>query len=236
MSRQHDVAAALAEAARKLDVARSVEETLDSIVQTVVLALPTFDHAGISIRHRQGGIETVSGTDQIVWELDALQQELGEGPSFEAIEQQRVVVVERGGGDGRWPRYSAEATRRGVCAQLSLLLYTEEETLGVLTLCSSTAATVDPDDVHLAELFATHAAIALGRVRVEDQLNEAVATRKMIGQAVGIVTERYRIDDDRAFQFLVRVSQNSNVKLRVIAQEVVDSTNEMYAAGDPPDD
>ena len=42
--------------------------------------------------------------------------------------------------------------------------------------------------------------------------------------------ERYRIDADAAFQFLVRVSSTSNHKLRDVADEVVTSTAERYRA------
>ncbi len=82
-----------------------------------------------------------------------------------------------------------------------------------------------------ARLFATHAAIILGHAQQEDQLNEALRNRKTIGQAIGILMERYRIDADRAFQFLIRASSTSNVKLRDVAEEVVTSSVERYRTG-----
>jgi GAF domain-containing protein len=223
-----DLAAALAEAARTINVSRSMEETLDTIVQTVVLALPEFDHAGISITHRDGKIETMSGTDQLVWELDDIQYSLMEGPCVDSVRKEPVVLVEHAHHDQRWPRYMPQAAQRGLRAQLALRLYTDDETLGGLNLYSTESETINPDSLHLAELFATHAAIVLGRVRVEDQLNQAIATRKVIGQAIGIIAERYQVTSDRAFQFLVRASQHGNIKLREVAQEVVDATDEKY--------
>ena len=121
-----------------------------------------------------------------------------------------------------------KAVELGLRAQLAVRLYEEDETVGGLNLYSTDAETVDPGAVHLAELFATHATIALGRARVEDRLNEALTTRKVIGQAIGIIAERYKITDDRAFHFLVRASTASNIKLREVAQEVVDTANEQY--------
>ena len=73
----------------------------------------------------------------------------------------------------------------------------------------------------MAWLFAMHAALAMGRRRQIEQLNEALHTRKVIGQAIGIVMERYELDEDRALQFLVRVSRTGNIKLRTVAQEIV---------------
>ena len=91
---------------------------------------------------------------------------------------------------------------------------------------------MEPDAVRVAELFASHAAIALGRARREEQLNDALVTRKVIGQAIGLTMEHYQITEDRAFLFLVRASQTSNVKLRDVAQNVVDMANERFAPRD----
>ena len=47
----------------------------------------------------------------------------------------------------------------------------------------------------------------------------------MIGQAIGILMERYEMPQDRAFAFLVRSSSDANIKLRTIAQELVNERN-----------
>ncbi|WP_110181008.1 GAF and ANTAR domain-containing protein [Nocardioides solisilvae] len=226
MTASFDLAAALAEASRAVDVARSVEETLDLVVKNVVLTLPAFTHAGVTVRHADGRLETMAGTDRLVTDLDELQYDLHEGPCVDALEEESVVLVEHLRHAQRWPRFVPGAVRAGVRSMLGLRLYVEAGTLGALNLYSTTTATVDPDDAQLAELFATHAAIALGRVRTEDQLNRALVTRRVIGQAVGIVTERFRVPEDRAFRFLVRVSQDTNTKLHEVARELVSSTNE----------
>jgi AmiR/NasT family two-component response regulator len=82
--------------------------------------------------------------------------------------------------------------------------------------------------VHAAELFAVHASIALGHAQQEHQLNQALSSRKVIGQAVGILMERYQIDQDRAFHFLMRVSSTSNIKLRDVAHELVTTTDTAF--------
>ncbi len=65
----------------------------------------------------------------------------------------------------------------------------------------------------------------MGFATTVDHLNEALSTRKVIGQAIGIAMERYGIDETRAFEFLIRVSQTSNTKLRDVATEIVESVN-----------
>jgi AmiR/NasT family two-component response regulator len=70
-------------------------------------------------------------------------------------------------------------------------------------------------------MFANLAAVALGWSRQDQTLHEALSTRELIGQAIGIVMERYRLDAERAFAFLVRTSQVGNVKLRDVATGVI---------------
>lgn len=71
-------------------------------------------------------------------------------------------------------------------------------------------------------IFASHAAIALDKTMTVTSLTAALRSRQLIGEAVGIVMERHAIDEHAAFNYLVRVSQNSNVRLRDVAQNLVD--------------
>ena len=222
------MAVALAESARTIHASVSTEEALDAIARSARASVPGFDHVGVSISHRDGRIETLAGTDQLVWELDSIQYSLDEGPCVKAIRESPVVTVEDIRHDQRWPRYVPKAVEKGVTAQMGLRLYTHEGTLGGLNLYSTESGTIDPEARLAAEVFATHAALALGHARKESQLNDALASRKTIGQAIGILMERYGIDDERAFQFLVRASSTSNMKLRDIADELVAQGNRSH--------
>ena len=118
------------------------------------------------------------------------------------------------------------AVALGLRSQLAVRLYLDETgAMGGLNLYSTTSDDVDPDTEDVADLFATHAAIALGHAREREALNQALQSRTTIGQAIGILMERYSMNDDRAFAFLVRASSHSNLKLRDIAQELVDQAN-----------
>ena len=85
-------------------------------------------------------------------------------------------------------------------------LYNHEGVLGSLNLYSTESETIDEEAPMIAELFAAHAAIALGHVREVGQLRDALSTRKVIGQAIGVIMERYGMGEDRAFQYLVRAT------------------------------
>lgn len=219
------IADALARAAREINAPRDLAMTLDAIVHTARRSLPGIDHVGISIVQRGGRVETKAGTDQLVWDLDQLQYDLGEGPCWDAITADGVVRVDELRHEQRWPNYVPQAVHRGLRAQLGLRLYADDKTLGGLNLYCTSADTIDPDVEQLAELFAVHAAVALGRSRREQALHTALETRKVIGQALGIIMERYSVGEDRAFEYLTRVSQHSNVKIRDVALSLVSQHN-----------
>jgi GAF domain-containing protein len=199
MGLRPDISAALLTVAHELTEPRELQTVLDTIVETAAHSLAGIDHVGITVANRDGHMETMPGTDPIVWELDRLQYELGEGPCVHAITADPVTTVEWAGRDRRWPRFMPLAVAAGLRSQSELRLFTERETLGGLNLYSTSSDTLDPDAVHLAELFAAHASLALGHARREEQLGAAVLTRKVIGQAIGIIMERYALTKDGAF-------------------------------------
>jgi GAF domain-containing protein len=229
-----DIAWAMSEAARSIEASRTLDETLDSIVRAAQDTVPGFSHAGISVLHRDGAIETLAGTDELVWELDSVQYSLMEGPCVDAMQTEPIVVVNHARHAQRWPRYMPAAVEAGLRSQLAVRLYLKDDTLGGLNLYSTDGDTVDPEAPEIASLFAAHAAIALGHAREEHHLQEALGTRKTIGQAIGIVMQQHEIDEDRAFHFLLRVSSTSNIKLRTIAQELVDEANRKFGRHSSP--
>jgi transcriptional regulator with GAF, ATPase, and Fis domain len=221
------LASALAEIAREINAPTDLETTLQTIVRSAARSLPGIDHVGITITHRRGRMQTMAATDPFVRDLDDLQYQLGEGPCIRAIEMCGDIVIERAEHETRWPRFMAVAIERGLRSQMGIALFVEKETLGGLNMYSTSSDTLDPETVLMAELFATHAALAMGHARREEQLKRAIDTRQVIGQATGIIMERYRLSGSRAFDYLIRVSSHSNLKLRDVAQEVVDGGTTM---------
>jgi GAF domain-containing protein len=234
MDYRPDIGDALIKAAREINEPRTLQDTLNTIVEVAARSLPGIDHVGITIASRDGSMETKAGTDQLVWTFDELQYQLGEGPCIHTILAEPVTKVEYACREQRWPRFIPAAVERGLQAQLGMRLYTETETIGGLNMYSTSAQTIDPDVVHMAELFAAQASMALGRARREEQLTAALQTRTVIGQAIGILMERHGVNEDSAFAFLTRVSSHTNVKLRDIAKEVVALRNDQSLAQDVP--
>ena len=126
-------------------------------------------------------------------------------------------------GELRWPQFTQRAAELGVGSMLSLQLYVEGDDLGALNLLSTERHAFHDESEHVGLLFASHAAVAMAGAEQQQQLRSALHTRELVGQAKGILMERFKITGDRAFRVLVHVSQNSNRKLTEIAQDLVDS-------------
>lgn len=218
----NDLTAAFLQVARHLGTDLDLPTTLQACVDGAAAAFPEIDHAGISLAHRNGDIETVAATDELVGRLDQLQYDLGEGPCLYALTDDPVVTVQYAAHEQRWPKFIPAAIREGLRSQLGLRLFTESQLLGGLNLYSTSTDTISRETIEMAELFAAHATVALGRAQREENLHNAIASRQLIGQATGIVMERYSMNEMRAFDYLLRVSSLSNVKLRTLAREIVD--------------
>ena len=230
-----DVARALAEAARTINAPRSLGETLDAIVEAAKTSVPGFDHVGISIVHgKDKTIETKAATSQLVWELDALQYRQMEGPCVSAMFDEPTLSAPNLRHDQRWPRYVPEAVRHGVRSQMGYRLYVDDHTMGGLNFYSTESDTLQDGACEIGELFAVHTTVALGRAMEEENLNLALTTRGLIGQAIGLTMARFEISSERAFQFLVRASSSSNIKLRDIAEAVVTEANARYDSEPQP--
>ena len=202
-----------------------LDHTLRQIVQAAVEVLPQVDRASITVRHDDGRLETAQPSDDGLLTLDAAQYDLQEGPCYDAATDVAHVFSPDLATDERFPRYAPVALEQGVRAQAGLRLFDTPRSQGALNLYSSqTGAFADLDD--LGELFVHQAGLALAYAREVDDLRQALEARRTIGQAIGILMERYELTDERAFAFLARLSSHRNVKLRNVAQEIVEETQQ----------
>lgn len=220
-----DVARRLADALKPGDL----DATLDQITAAAVDVLPDVQRASITIRHADGRLETVAPTDQVLVEVDAAQYEYREGPCYEAATDQVHVTSPDLATDPRFPRYAPVAVAAGIRAQAGIRLFEAKESQGALNLYSDRVGALTDLRI-LGQLFAHQAAVALDYAREIDSVRAAVQSRGIIGQAVGIIMERFRLDDARAFGFLVRLSQDSNIKVRALAEDLVTRSQEDYGA------
>ena len=130
------------------------------------------------------------------------------------------VIVSDTRTDRRWPR-GRRGSGLGIRSLLSVRLYTSASTIGTLNLYDSRPDRFDIDDQAVAHLLSRHAAVALASARATENLWQAVDARKLVGQAQGILMERYPFTADQAFAVLVRYSQDHNLKLRTVAEGLI---------------
>ncbi|WP_112238516.1 GAF and ANTAR domain-containing protein [Kribbella monticola] len=211
------------ETARRLALALKpgdLDHTLAQITAAAVEVLPEVEACSITILHADGSLETAAPTDEKLWVLDRAQYAFREGPCYAAAVDSVHVTCPHIETDERFPRYAQVAREAGVRAQAGLRLYDGPASRGALNLYSDTPGAFADLDL-LGPLFAHQSAVAINYAHEIRELKEAVRTRGAIGQAVGVVMERYKLNDQRAFAFLTRLSQHRNVKLRRIAEEIV---------------
>jgi transcriptional regulator with GAF, ATPase, and Fis domain len=214
-------AEAFARLAIELHGAGGLEETVDAVVQFALQALDC-SHSGVALYSR-GRPQVPAATDPLVCEIFYHAMATGQAPLVEAMRTGQDVLVRDTVTDGRWPEWAAEVRELGVRAVLDVPLTTATGTVGMLGLYSTTPDAFDPDDIAVAQILARHASVALASARHEANLAQAVDARKLVGQAMGILMERFDLDSDRAFTVLRRYSQDTNTKLRDVAQQLIDT-------------
>lgn len=217
-----DVAAALAAAARDVRAPEDLAATLRSIVHSARESMPHVDDVGITRVHQDGRLETLAATGEVVERLDEVQRRAGEGPVLDEGDAGGRVRVERAARDRRWPRFLPEAVGLGLRSLLVVALPVEPGTRAVLSTWSWSDDRIPEETEQLAELFAEHAGLVLGHARRLEHLNTALASRTLIGMALGILMQRFALDEETAFAYLTRVSSTSETKLRDVAASLVE--------------
>jgi len=206
--------------AQELNDREGFAETIELLVEAAP-ALVGSSAAGVLLVRRGSRFEAGPATDSVAAKADAVELAAGEGPAITAVAEQRAIVVHDTLADDRWPQWSPEAASIGVRAALAIRLWTSHATLGALTLYATDPRRFDADSVAIAEILGRHASIALAAARNEESLTQAIDARKLVGQAQGILMERYDLDADRAFDVLRRYSQDTNTKLNDVARMLV---------------
>lgn len=217
-----DLAALFASLARRLSREPTKEQTLQQVVDLAAVVVPGGDHAGVTVQRRGKRLESPAYTDPLVQELDRAQVEENQGPSLDSGSEEPILVVPDMATEQRWPRFSARARRMGIRSMLTCQLRSERGTLGALNLYAESAEAFDDFSVQSAAIYSAHAALAMSHAAVVDSLTTAMESRQVIGEATGLLMERYEVTSPQAFQMLVQASQHLNVKLRKVSEMVVE--------------
>jgi GAF domain-containing protein len=210
------------ELALDLHEADGSSETIDRIIDYSCSALGA-DGAGVLLIHARGRLEVISSTSPEVTNAHLAQVELGEGPCLEAsLDPTTIFRVDDATTDTQWPRWDKQLLGLGFRSVLALPLATRARRYGSLNLYARRPLAFDDEDEAVGMVLARHASVALAASHNIEGLNRAVDARKTIGIAMGLLMARYDIDRQVAFDVLRRYSQTQNLKLRVVAERIIE--------------
>ena len=206
--------------AQSLAAAPDEDTRLTVAVQAAVDLVTRCDHAGITI-NENGRLVTRASSDELVSRANALQTELAEGPCLDVRRDQNTLVSAALAVERRWPTWAPRVhAELGVDSMMSLLLYTDEQSFGALSLYCEDGCRFDGDDVAVAQALAGQLSVMMAAEKQIDQLGLGLHNRNVIGQAQGILMERFDMTANQAFDYLRRMSSNSNRKVAVVAAEI----------------
>jgi GAF domain-containing protein len=229
LRRLDEVTGHLADLADVLASHEDLGQVLQRSVDQVVNAVPGADMVSVSVL-RGDAAETVAASNAAVWAIDEDQYTAGDGPCLESARTRQVVRTGVAGTEQRWPGFARSARAAGVKSYLSCPLIIDEAFAGSLNLYSEQPHGFADFDVALLRLYVTAAVAAIDNSRryararqLADQLKQAMDSRAIIDQAIGVLIAQTGTTADRAFAELSRRSQNTNVKLREVAAQLVAS-------------
>ena len=204
----------------------SVEEFLTDVAKLAADVVVPPAACGITLR-RQGQPVTAASSDARAQVVDQLQYQVDEGPCLDALATGAQVDVPDMAVEDRWPRFRQHAMEQGVRCSLSVPLMVDRRSVGALNLYGFTERAFEHQR-SVVDGFATHAAAGLtlmlrhvAMVKTSEQLEQALLSRTIIDQALGILMAQQHCTAAEAFALLRAHSQNTNRKVRDVATDLV---------------
>lgn len=226
-----------AEAARVLQNFTGVPDVADTVCE-LALKVVGGDHASIT-SVRSGEFTTVAATSDLPEQADKIQYKVGKGPCLQAIRENDTVRVDDLATDPRWPEFGAAAcSELGMHSMLAQVLPVEENVLTAVNVYSAKPHAFNAQSETVIAIFGSAAVAALSAARhleKAEHLERALHTSRRIGVALGILMVTRQVDLDRAWELLAKASQDTNTKVSLLADHVVQtgSLNDRWGAEAP---
>ncbi|WP_430502948.1 GAF and ANTAR domain-containing protein [Micromonospora trifolii] len=229
-----DPADAFAELGRIKLGENSLDDVLLRVAELAKRVLPVPVEVSVTLV-RGGTGHTAAFTDELALDMDERQYAQGSGPCLAAATAGDILPVPDLAAEDRWPDWAERGRKAGLGSSVSVGMPIQEAVVGALNVYARTPHAFDDDTVAVLETFAAYAAVALANAQLYEstanlarQMQDAMASRAVIEQAKGIIMAERRCTSNEAFNILAKVSQDSNRKLRDVAQTLADR-----AAGKP---
>jgi GAF domain-containing protein len=206
-----------------------VDELLQRLTERT-LEVVDASGCGIMLQDEEGQLAFAAASDDALVEVELHQERINEGACYDAFQRNELVVIEDvGAGGERWPGYRDRVLAAGLRAVIGIPMNAFGRTIGVMNIYRSSPGPWTSDDVEAAEIltaigagYLVHAHDLRAQHELTEHLQQAIASRDLIGQAKGIIMAREDVDGEEAFAILRTTSQRSNRKLREIARLVVE--------------
>lgn len=210
--------------ARSLLAEPALEDTLQAIVRATAAAVPVAHDVGIALVSKGGRlVGTGAASGELVHRVDQVARETGQGPCLTAAVERATIRTDDLAAERRWPLFAPRAVGLGARSILSFPLVENHTNPGSFNLYSLDPGAFDGATEQLGMLLASHAGLAIAGAQRRRHFDAALASRDTVGQAKGVLMERYKISADEAFEVLVRASSRSNRKVHDIAALVAET-------------
>lgn len=204
----------------------SFDAVYEAVCRSAVEFVDGCDHASLMLR-RNGRNQSVAASDDVATAIDAMENALGEGPCLDAIDEsepdQHICSDLTTG--SQWPALAeAILERTEVKGMAGFRIRQDGARVGALNVFSDTPGALTEHSLEQAIMltaFASVAMAALERGEEANTLRQGLQSNREIGKAIGLMMAMHDIDDDQAFAMLSKVSQEMNIKLAQVANEVI---------------
>jgi len=199
------------------------DTVIAELAEHAAAEIPGAQYAGVTVTRNGRQIDTPAASHKWPILLDEIQQRHRQGPCLSAAWEEKTIHVRDLETDERFPLYArdvlAETPIRSV---MSFQMWIAGETMGALNVYAETPNVFDEKTRAVGLVFAAHSSVAWNAARRDEQFKKALASRDVIGQAKGMLMERYGVNAIQAFDLLRKLSQDSNIPLIQIATDLVE--------------
>nr|WP_198345079.1 GAF and ANTAR domain-containing protein [Mycobacterium sp. JS623] len=198
------------------------DTVIAELAEHAAAEIPGAQYAGVTVTRNAKHIDTPAATHKWPILLDEIQQRHREGPCLTAAWEEKTIHVADLETDDRFPLYRREALEQTpIRSVMAFQMFIAGETMGALNVYAETPNAFGQVSRDIGLIFAAHSSVAWNAARRDEQFKRALASRDTIGQAKGMIMERYGVNAVQAFEVLRKLSQDSNVPLVQVASELV---------------
>lgn len=211
------------------------ETIYGAICDVALSAVPGCDHACVTTTTAGGEPRLEASSDEVAELVDGLEWKTGEGPCVDAILSDRYELDPDITQGSVWPELARHVVEQSpVRGMVGYRIMDGERKVGALNLFSDTPGALTQESASMGAIVAAFASVALtaaAQHQSAGSLREALDSNREIGKAIGILMATHQLSDDDAFALLRQTSNELNVRLATVAQQLLSRHGTRPVAG-----